>query len=1019
LLKSTRDALYLSGFSTRLLPYLMALNTMTTAMVAAGYLRLYKHFSLRKTVAFSFLFYLAGTLGFWYWTSHELRSAMIPYYLWAGVYFTLAPVQTWSVISSRLFVRQARRSLGLIGGGAIVGGIAGGLFAQFFAGIWNVQSLLPIASFFIFLALLSGYLMSTTTEIAEETGISDDKTTVRRRLVLLLMVVVGALTIVSTFADFQFKVISQQKIGSAKSLAIFFGAFYANLGVITLIFQVFATPALMRRMGLKVTLSVLPFALLTGNIFLLAARSIWSAIFLKGSEQLFRFSLDRSSMEVIYLAIPEKQRVRIKALVDTVGNRLFEALASGILIVLFTLAHYPLWVIAVLSIVFCCIAIVAIVLLGMEYKTRLQSSVGRKELSAANFESDAFSTTFYNLLPDLLKGSSKEMILDLLDLLEADQKGSHYLKALLAHSDPEIRFRTLQVLNKRKEDFSQKVEPLISDPDSVVRLEAIHYLLVHSPMGYLNQIVGLVQDPAPAVRIAANAAAMNHENPEIRKKAYEWLKSLPNRESNASELDVRLEMAHVLGFIRHSPASNELYKRLLNDPSLEVQRAALQSIARSTPAGLVSTLIEVAPNSPLLEQYQETLASFGQSLLPQLKRIMEDKKKSRDQKKLILNIADTVGGKQASEILAVTALGPDLPLRFAAIKGMNRLKDRRSLEVADETLESLLGQEMQSLKLEWERFQLIQPQPGSLMDRVLRQRRQWTRERIFRVLGLLYDPKTIYHAYLAFTSLDRRKEESALELLDTILRSEHRNKILSLIENPNEIIEVEASPESRRAVLMSYIGARDQLPAAAFISQLKNEELRNLAPEIESALKVFPGLSLIEDILEWRLSEMDPTQPVAKKSKSLSALHKMENLGKIDIFSKLGPHELLALAKGSDEVTFEPDQIVFSEGEDPHHIYMLVRGKVQRYRISGPVDEIYPGESFGALAVLSKRPHLYSARAVERSYCFQLEQEILLDVMEDFPALSIGIFESLAQRIQGLMTRVDELEGKLDRLKKT
>jgi AAA family ATP:ADP antiporter len=328
-----------------MLPYLMALNTLTTAVVAAGYLRLYKHFSLREAVAFSFLFYLAGTLLFWYWTS----------------------VQAWSVISSRLLVRQARRSLGLIGGGAIVGGIAGGLFAQFFAGIWNVQALLPIASFFIFLALISGYLMSNTLQIAEETAISEAKTTVRRRLVVLLMVVVGALTIVSTFADFQFKVISQQEVGSAKSLAIFFGAFYANLGVITLIFKVFATPALMRRLGLKVTLSVLPVALLTGNTFLLVARSLWGAIFLKGSEQLFRFSLDRSSMEVIYLAIPEKERVRIKALVDTVGCRLFEATASGILILLFTLAHFPLWVIAALSIGFCCVAITAIVLLGQEY----------------------------------------------------------------------------------------------------------------------------------------------------------------------------------------------------------------------------------------------------------------------------------------------------------------------------------------------------------------------------------------------------------------------------------------------------------------------------------------------------------------------------------------------------------------------------------------------------------------------------------------------------------------------------
>ena len=126
LLKSTRDALYLSGFSTRSLPYLMGVNTVITAIVAAGYLRLYKILSLRGSIAISFLVYLVGTLFFWQWTSSQLKSATLPLYIWAGIFGTLAPVQAWSVVSSRLLVRQARRSLGFIGSGAIVGGIVGG-----------------------------------------------------------------------------------------------------------------------------------------------------------------------------------------------------------------------------------------------------------------------------------------------------------------------------------------------------------------------------------------------------------------------------------------------------------------------------------------------------------------------------------------------------------------------------------------------------------------------------------------------------------------------------------------------------------------------------------------------------------------------------------------------------------------------------------------------------------------------------------------------------------------------------
>ena len=218
------------------------------------------------------------------------------------------------------------------------------------------------------------------------------------------------------------------------------------------------------------------------------------------------------------------------------------------------------------------------------------------------------------------------------------------------------------------------------------------------------------------------------------------------------------------------------------DSSQEVQRAALQSIGRSRPSGLISTLVDVDPGSPLLQEYQETLVSYRPTLFPQLRKLMKDKKKSRDQKKLIIKIADMVGGPLASEMLSETAHGPDLVLRFASIKGMNRLKKNDALAISEQEIESLLEQELEALKVEIQRIRFIGPLPNTLIDQVLRQREKWTRERIFRVLGLLYDSRTIYHAYLALDGDDRRRRESALELLDTLLKSDHRQEILSLIE---------------------------------------------------------------------------------------------------------------------------------------------------------------------------------------------------------------------------------------------
>src|SRR5436189_4437700 len=62
ILKSARDALFLSHYPARVLPYFMATTPVATALVSATYLRLYKTFSLRDAVDVSLKGFILGTL---------------------------------------------------------------------------------------------------------------------------------------------------------------------------------------------------------------------------------------------------------------------------------------------------------------------------------------------------------------------------------------------------------------------------------------------------------------------------------------------------------------------------------------------------------------------------------------------------------------------------------------------------------------------------------------------------------------------------------------------------------------------------------------------------------------------------------------------------------------------------------------------------------------------------------------------------------------------------------------------
>lgn len=999
-LKSARDALFLNDFPTRYLPYFMGINTIVSAFIALAYIRLYRHFSLKWVVGSSLLVFIGGTLVFWLGVVSGWPQVTMFLFIWVGIFGTLAPVQAWSLISERLLARQARRSLGIIGSGAIIGGMIGGLFARWGAEYWDVSILLPIAAVLILAAFCISQIPTAPVLLSNEPIESVAQPKFRKEFINLVLVVIGCVTLVSAFADFQFKAISQKEFVTAEKLAVFFGSFYAYFGAATLLFQIFLTPVLMRWLALPITLAILPAALLMGNGFLYLAGSLTAAIFLKGSEQLFKNSVDRSSMEVLFLALPEMDRVRIQSTVNTVGVRLSEGVGALLLTILFSIAQLPLYISALAGTFFSMIALGAIVLLAREYARALRGSIHKKELQFSVDRSNVFTSDFYTFLPDVLKKSKKDVILDLLEVLSEKKIQTPHLEILLGHPEAEVRLKALALLSGRKDDRSSKVEPLLKDEDRRVRLEALRYLSWRTsmnPQELLTHVKG-IPDEALRSTISLMKPDVNGEN-----ELDEFMKN--------SKEDLRLEVAKVLGYLKPTLEAEGIYKKLLFDPNKDVQKAILQSIARTTPAGLVPDLIDALIASPLLSEIRSSLERYGESLLPELSKMLEDKKKSRDQKKVIVKIADTVGGPQASEMLINTARGSDLVLRFSAIKAMNQLKKRRALVLPEQSLESLLEQEIEALNFENQRLAFIQPAPGGLADRVLRQRQAWALERIFRVLGLLYDPRSMYYAYLALQSGNVRRIDSALELLDTILKSEHRRRILALVEAPEEESKVRYHPDAKKSMLIGYIGAGDQLPAAALIMELKEKELESFRPELERALNVFADVSLVKETLNWRYSEMN--DQVLKASRALTTVQKLESLAKVDIFSRLGPHELFLLANQSVEVELEPGQVIFQEGDKPSYIFSLISGQAERYRTSGSLEIIPVGESFGGLAVVTNQPHFYSARAVDRCLCLKLDQESFLDVMEDQPAIAVNILQVVHQKMLKLIVQMERLEEKL------
>lgn len=997
ILKSARDALFLSHYSSRSLPYFMALNTAVGALAATAAIRLYKRISLKRLVQFSLLFFSAGTilLGEGIIRSHQFLPGVL--YLWVGIFGTIAPVQGWSLVSQQFSTRQAKRVMGIAGAGATLGAVAGGLFARLFAGTWGAITLIPVAGWVILVASLACTSLPPSVS-NEEPSVSTDpeKLPVRKRFLILLAALVALGTVVSACIDFQFKTLTQQQFGSAEDLARFFGSFYAYAGLMTLFLQIVVLPALLRRFGVSASLVVLPVCLLLLNGVLLATGLFAVGVSVRGGDEVLKHSVGRSSLEVLYIAIPERARIRLKTLIDTIAVRVPELLASGMLILLFSYSNLPLQFVTLFNTGFLLLCFLIAWQLGrVEYPLMLKEQIERKELDFRAVQEDLFTGEFYRMLPELFRNAEKEVVLGLLDLLETSKKRwlGRYLLVSLAREDPEIRLKSLRLLFDQDTNLSHQVKSLCADKDTGIRSEATHYLCLRARLTKA-MLQKLASDPDPVVRAAYCACEIRSK--ELYESGYRRMEALMDESVPQSRLEVSKEISHVLEYSKPSACAVPLYNRLLADPSDEVRKAALKSIARTTPPGVIPGLLSLSRHPALKLEVRAALAGYGESLIPLLAKIAENSHESASRRKLAMDVASDIG-EQSFDLLLRMAKHEDLFLRFSAIKALNRLKKSNSLPDASAALTPLLRTEIQSLEFDLRRALILAPEPGSITDRVLRQRASWTFERIFRLLGLLHDPDAVYFAYLAWNSPDIRRADTAVELLDQILEPEIREKLFPLLEAYSMRKRGPADETERKKEFFACLRESEPMLVSAAICDLRQQELCEWEFEIREALPV-PTHPLIQEIIHWRYTTMKLENDWANNDPPLTTIQKMEHLSKIDMFSKLGTQELLQLADLAAELRFEAGESVHAEGQIPSFL-SLCSGEMQLLRSGEPIALVRVGESTGLQELLTHQTLTFSCVAIVPSVCLRIDRDSFEEVLENHTSVCRGILEVLAQKI--------------------
>ena len=274
-------------------------------------------------------------------------------------------------------------------------------------------------------------------------------------------------------------------------LTAFFGTFQQYSGIVAFAAQLFITTKLLRRFGVGVALLVFPTFLVAGS----AAVALWgtlaAAIFLRGSDQVFRYSIDTSALQLLYLPVPSDVKLQVKSFIDTVVWRFGDGLAGLTLLVFATNLHFTPMQIGWVNLVLLVAWIGAAVVARRQYVATLRNNMQHVSIRPDRGSVPVLDQFTSNVFAEKLNSNDVNEVIYALNLFEmAQHLNAHSaVRSLLDHPSPHVKTKAIAILSGAGDvSVKPQVTAMDSDNSLEVRTEALLYLSRHDEMDPLSYV---------------------------------------------------------------------------------------------------------------------------------------------------------------------------------------------------------------------------------------------------------------------------------------------------------------------------------------------------------------------------------------------------------------------------------------------------------------------------------------------------------------------------------------------------
>jgi AAA family ATP:ADP antiporter len=255
------------------------------------------------------------------------------FFVWLSIFNLFVVSIFWATIVDVFDTEQGKRLFGFIAAGATLGAITGSAFTAVLARDVPTPFLLLAAA-----ALLEGAVISMrglariSDALSREPGAATQaiggspfagiSRALRSPYLIGISLFLLLFSITSTFLYFEQAGIAKRSFPDRGSQTAFFASVDLAVNVLTLGVQLFLTGRIVRRLGVGLTLAILPLISALGFGLLAVAPTIASVVVFGVLRRAGNFAIARPVREVLFTVLPREDRYKAKAFIDTVVYRL-------------------------------------------------------------------------------------------------------------------------------------------------------------------------------------------------------------------------------------------------------------------------------------------------------------------------------------------------------------------------------------------------------------------------------------------------------------------------------------------------------------------------------------------------------------------------------------------------------------------------------------------------------------------------------------------------------------------------